>query len=105
MAHKVYAVVYDSPGSRGDGLMAVAVSASSATAAKSRVTGNRSAQIIHVELVEGRRPQYEQDRIEGTVDLANPLAPAPHAGSKEADAICRRNRAAIRKRFPQFDQK
>ena len=105
MAHQVYAVIYDSPGARGDGLMAVAVSASSPAAARSRVTGNRDAQIIHVEIIEGRRPEYGQDRIEGTVDLANPLAPVPHPGSKEADAIWRRNKDAIRKRFAQFEQK
>lgn len=50
--HQVYAVIYDSPGARGDGLMAVAVSASSPAAARSRVTGNRDAQIIHVEIIE-----------------------------------------------------
>ena len=100
--YQVYSVIYDSPGARGDGLVAVAVSASSEAAAKSRVTGNRPAQIIHVELIEGRRPEYEQDRIEGAVDLANPLAPVPHAGSKEADAVWRRNKDAIQARFPRF---
>lgn len=103
-AYQVYTVIYDSPGTRGDGLMAVAVSASSSAAAKSRVTGNRNAQIIHVEIIEGRKPAYEQDRIEGTVDLADPLRPAPRPSAKAADDIRRRNKIEIRRRFPQFSK-
>lgn len=100
MRYQVYAVIYQSP--KEDGLTAVAVSAGGPKAAAKRVTGNRSADIIHVALIEGREPEWKQDRIEGTMDLANPLLPAPQAGAAAADDIRQRNKDEIRRRFPKF---
>lgn len=101
MIYRVYAVIYQSP-SRDEGLCAVAVSASSPKAARARLMGNRPAKIIHVELIEGRQAEWAQDRIEGTMDLADPMKHAPFPSDEAAADMRRRNKDIIRRRFPEF---
>lgn len=89
---KVYRVIYRSP---DYGLAAVAVSSDTAQGAKDRLRSHRPAKILHVDEIPGRRPEYAQDRIEGTVDLENPMAPPPQADSPRAERIRRSNARLI----------
>ena len=82
--YHVYAVIYESPDA---GLAAVAVSAASAAAARRRLADYGPVRIIDVVLIEGREPEFAQDRIEGTVDLFHLQAKPPEARSPEAETI------------------
>lgn len=91
MTYNVYAVIYRSP----DGLSAVAVSSQSRWTAGARVHNERTATIIDVFQIDGRKPEWKQDRIEGTCDLRNLQAKPPVAGSEVADEIREANVSAI----------
>lgn len=78
------------------GLCAIAVSADSKKAAIKRFTGHyKKAEIIDVEVIEGRKPEWDQDRIEGTIDLSNPQKKPPSAGTRTADEIRSTNRQIL----------
>lgn len=97
LKYDVYSIIYRSP---SYGLAAVAVSGSSKHAAIKRLTGHRPAEVVHAEIIQGRQPEWEQDRIEGTVDLISPLSPPPQADTQRADEIRASNREIIHKMFP-----
>lgn len=90
--YKVFAVTY---WNYDDEYATVAVSALHASGAVARLKGHREAQIISVSEIVGRKPQYDQDRIEGTCDLANPMQSPPHADSIQDRDIRLRNKSQI----------
>lgn len=90
--YNVFTVIYKGA---GEGWCAVAVSAESGSAAMARVRGNRPAEFMRAFRIDGRKPQYAQDRIEGTCDLRNQLLPPPEAGTKSAEEIRTSNRVII----------
>ena len=96
MTYDVYAVIYKSP---SDGWAAVAVSATSGSAAIARLRGHRPVDAARAFKIESRKTEYEQDRIEGTCDLRNPSLPAPLAGAAQAEEWQISNDAIIRDWF------
>src|SRR3990167_3957117 len=80
----------------GEGPCAVSVSASSKRAAILRLKDNRPADVIHAEIILGRKPEYDQDRIEGTIDMSDPVKAVPPAGSREAERVRESNANIIR---------
>jgi hypothetical protein len=96
--YRVWQIAYDSKGR--DGLCVVAVSAETRYRAISRLKGNRPADIIFARVIPGREPEYEQDRIEGTCHMNDPMKPPPQAGTIDAEAIRAANQEILRhKRF------
>lgn len=93
--YKVYSVIYRSP---HYGLAAVAVSSETEQGAKARLRDHRPCEIIDIQEIEGRKPEWEQDRIEGTVDLLNPMKAPPQADTREAEAIRASNKGVIARR-------
>lgn len=55
----------------------VGVSAESEYGAIKRLCGNRAVIVMRVELIEGRRPQYNERRIEGYIDYEFDLGAVP----------------------------
>lgn len=94
MTYKVYSVIYDSLGK--EGLCAVAVSGTSKKAAIARLRDNRPANVIQAAEIVGRKPEYYQNRIEGTCNLLNPQDPPPQADTPESRAIRESNAEHIR---------
>jgi len=93
VTYRVWQIAYDS-GDR-DGMCVVAVSSETRQRAIARLKGNRRAEIIFAKLIPNRKPEYAQDRIEGTCDLQNPTAPPPQAGTLQANTIRMANHAAL----------
>lgn len=99
MPYIVYKIISRS---KPEGLRATAVSADSVKAAKKRFTGfNTDAEVLDVEAIPGRSPEWEQDRIEGTCDLRDPQAKPPSAGSQSAEKIRASNRQILNQLYKQ----
>jgi hypothetical protein len=92
VTYKVWQIAYKG---RSEGLCVVAVSSETRERAISRLKGNRPADVIYAKVISGREPEYAQDRIEGTCDLRNLLAPPPQSGTYEAEEIRLANQSAL----------